>query len=420
MGMVWAVAGGIGPVLGGVFTSRVTWRWCFWVNLPISGVGFAILCFALKLHNPRTPIGPGLAAVDWLGSLTVIGGTLMVLMGLEFGNVEFPWDSPTVICLIVFGLVTVAVFVLIEWKVAKYPLMPLQLFKRRSNLAALGVSFFHGLTFIGGTYYLPLYFQAVLGASPLLSGVYVLPFTLSLAFTSAATGVFMKKTGKYLPPIWFGMVCMTLGFGLFVNLQTRADWARVVLFQIVAGIGVGCQFQPPLIALQATVEPRDIASATGTFGFARQLATSMSVVFGGVVFQNSMQKQYPALLAELGQDTASLLTGASAGANVAEVAALQGSAGDIARAAYWNSMKDMFIMYAAFSATGLVVSLFVRARHLSREHQEHKTGLDTMQTRASERKARDQERGASTKDEERGPHADGAKEAQQLNTAVAT
>jgi EmrB/QacA subfamily drug resistance transporter len=250
MGIVWALAGGVGPIVGGVFTEKVTWRWCFYVNLPISGVGMLILTFVLKLKNPRTPIRAGLAAVDWLGVVTVVGGTLMFLLGLEFGGVTFPWASPTVICLIVFGVLVSGLFVIVEWKFAKYPIIPMRLFKVRSNVASLAVSACHGFVFISASYYLPLYFQAVLGASPLLSGVYVLPFSISLAVASSATGIFIRKTGKYLPCIIFGMTVMTLGYGLFIDLESRANWAKIIIFQLIAGIGVGPNFQSPLISLQ--------------------------------------------------------------------------------------------------------------------------------------------------------------------------
>ncbi|KAK3954318.1 major facilitator superfamily domain-containing protein [Pseudoneurospora amorphoporcata] len=378
MGMVWALASAIGPILGGTFTSKVTWRWCFYINLPISGVGMAILAFVLKLHNPRTPIRQGLKAVDWVGSLTIVGGTLMILLGLEFGGVTYPWKSATVICLIVFGIVMIGIFGVIEWKVAEYPVIPMRLFKRRASVASLLVCACQGFVFISGSYYLPLYFQAVLGASPLLSGVYVLAFAMSLSIVSAATGVYIKKTGKYLPPIIFGMTVMTLGFGLFIDLEARPNWAKIILYQIVAGVGVGPNFQAPLIALQTTVPGRDVAAATGTFGFIRQLSTSISVVIGGVVFQNRMEKQHDRLVQELGPDNASLLTGGSAASNVGRLASLPPDQRQIAREAYFNALRVMYIVYVAFSALGLFISLFVGSRTLSKEHEEHKTGLDNM------------------------------------------
>ena len=377
MGIVWAAAS-VGPVLGGVFTSKVTWRWCFYVNLPISGVGIFVLAFVLKLHNPRTPMRQGLAAVDWLGSLTVVGATLMILLALEFGGVTQPWGSPTVVCLFVFGILTAILFVIVEWKIAKYPIIPIRLFSVGSNLASLGTTAFQGFVFISGSYYLPLYFQAVLGASPLLSGVYILPYVASSSLVSAASGGLIKKTGKYLPPIISGMFVMTLGYGLFIDLEPTANWAKIVLYQLIAGSGVGPNFQGPLIALQTMVEPRDMASATATYGFIRQISTSISIVVGGVVFQNRMQAQYPRLVAELGVETANLLSGANAASSVGLVAQLPDGPRRIAQEAYFDSIRIMYIMYTVFSGVGLIVSCFIGSQKLSKDHTEHKTGLDSM------------------------------------------
>ncbi|GKT91558.1 multidrug resistance protein Fnx1 [Colletotrichum tofieldiae] len=301
MGMVWAVASAVGPVMGGVFTSKVTWRWCFYINLPISGVGIVVLFFVLKLHNPRTPALEGLKAIDWIGTVTIIGGTLMFLFGLEFGGVSYPWSSPTVICLIVFGIVTIGIFAVNEWKYAKYPVIPMHLFNSWSNVAAFATAFCHAFAFISGSYWLPLYFQGVQGVSSLLSGVYLLPYVLSLSLMSAVAGVLIRKTGNYLYLIIGGMFVSTLGFGLFYNLPLDRNFTKIILYQIVAGLGIGPNFQSPLIAVQTSVEPRDIAAATSAFGFIRQMGTSISVVIGGVVFNNEMQKQYPRLRSSWGR-----------------------------------------------------------------------------------------------------------------------
>ena len=343
--------------------------------VPITGTVFILLCIFLHLDNPKTPVWDGLKAVDWAGSLAIVGGTLMLLLGLEFGGVTYPWSSAKVICLIIFGIVVAGLFVINEWKFARYPVMPLRLFKHRSNIASLGACFCHGYVFIAGTYYLPLYFQAVLGATPLLSGVYVLPFALSLSFVSGATGAFIKKTGKYLPAIWFGLVVMCLGFGLFIDLDPKANWTKIIIFEIVAGIGVGPNFQSPLIALQSMVPPRDIATATATFGFVRNLSTSISVVIGGVVFQNEMQKRYPSLVAALGRSTANELSGGSAGASVGIVKQLPPAQRVIARDAFFHSLRTMWVMYVAFAGLGVFISLFIGNQKLSKEHQVTKTGL---------------------------------------------
>ncbi|CAK7231062.1 hypothetical protein SCUCBS95973_007785 [Sporothrix curviconia] len=402
-GLVWAVSGAIGPIIGGAFTEHASWRWCFYINLPISGLGMAMLIFVLHLHNPRTPIRAGLAAVDWLGSFAVIAGTLLVLLGLTFGGgVMYPWKSAAVISMIVIGALTLVVFAFIEARVARYPIIPLRLFRSRVAIASFVCCFFHGIVFVSGSYYLPLYFQAVVGATPLLSGVYVVPYSIGLSITGAVTGLAIKKTGKYLVFIIGGFVLLTVGFGLFTNLGAEANWAKVILYQIVAALGVGPNFQSTLLSLHTTVERRDIASATATFGFIRQMATTISVVLGGVVFQNQMQRQHDSLVASMGASAADLLTGSSAASSVYLVDDLTGPALTAARMAYWNAIQTMYIMYAAMAGAGLVVSFFITQTTLSKEHVDHKTGLEGMRGRDDEKKQQKAENTLASSDGETG------------------
>ncbi|KAI9815661.1 MAG: hypothetical protein M1826_001970 [Phylliscum demangeonii] len=381
VGLTWAFASGIGPILGGVFTQKASWRWCFYINLPCSGLTFGVLFFFLKLETPTTSLAAGLKAIDWIGIITIVSGTVMVLLGLEFGGVTFPWSSATVICLIVCGLLAGVAFVINEWKFARHPIIPLRLFGRRSNCAALLTCFIHGFVFIAGFYYLPLYFQAVRGATPLLSGVYLLPFVFTLSIFVTVTGLVIRRTGRYLETIWFGTSVMTLGLGLFVRLGPTSSWAEIVLYQLVAGVGVGPNFQAPLIALLSLIPPRDIATATATFGFTRNLATSISVVVGGVVFQNAMQTQLGRLQTQLGPALAAELGGAAAGANVRVVNALPPAQRAIARQAFAAALRQMWILFVAVSAVGIVVSLFIGKQTLSKEH--HRLSTTTSLTHDS-------------------------------------
>lgn len=331
-------------------------------------------------------------AIDWPGALLIIGGTLMFLFGIEYGGETYPWDSAIVLCLIIFGLLTIAIFGVCQWKLSKYPIIPLRIFRYRSNIAALGVCFCHGFTFIGTSYYLPLYFQAVLGASPILSGVYVLASAVALSLASMATGIFIRKTGKYLPPIYAGLAFMTFGVGLFISFGATPNWGKIIGFQIVAGIGIGPLFQAPLIALQSLIAPRDIATATSTFGFTRTLASAIGIVVGQTVFQNEMASHAAQLSADLGPSIANLIGGGNAGASIGLINTLDAAGKAVVRTAYAQSLSRMWILYTCSAAVGLCVSLLITKNNLKTQHEETATGLEAQERARMEAKAEDVER----------------------------
>jgi len=155
------------------------------------------LLLFLDVHNPHTKLGEGVMAVDWFGTLSILAVTLLLLLGLDFGGTTFPWDSPKVICLIVFGTLMIGFFLFSEKRLAKYPLMPLSMFKNWSNNAAFLVTFAHGMVSIGAEYYLPLYFQSVKQALPIRSGILILPMMVTEAAVDIMVGILIHQTGRY-------------------------------------------------------------------------------------------------------------------------------------------------------------------------------------------------------------------------------
>jgi MFS family permease len=249
MGVVWAVAGTAGPVIGGALTQLVSWRWCFWINLPVCAISFVLLLLFLDVHNPRTKLGEGLMAVDWCGTLSILAVTLLLLLGLDFGGTTFPWDSPKVIGLIVFGTLMIGVFLFSEKRLARYPLMLLSMFENWSNNATFLLAFAHSMVAIGVEYYLPLYFQSVKRASPIHSGILMLPMMVTTAAVDITVGIVIHRTGRYREITWAGATIMTLGTGLYINFRADTSMARIIGFEIVGGIGVALLFQTPMIAM---------------------------------------------------------------------------------------------------------------------------------------------------------------------------
>ncbi|OKL58074.1 hypothetical protein UA08_06487 [Talaromyces atroroseus] len=382
---MWAFAGAVGPLVGGALTQEVSWRWVYWINLPVCGTAFVLIFFSLDVHNPRTPFLQGIKAVDWFGSLSILGLTLMLLLGLNFGGETFSWSSPQVICLIVFGCLMSLVFIYCEKRLAKYPLMPLSVFREITNIACFVVTFCQGMVFLGGEYYLPLYFQSAKGASPMRSGVLVLPIVLTESFMSAFVGFFMHQTGRYREVIFVGTILTTLGTGLYIDLDVDSSLAKIVLYQIVTGLGTGCLFAPPIIALQVNVSQAETASATATLGFIRNLATAVSIVLGGVIFQNSMNLRKSDLRAAgLTANETNLFAGESASASIL---LLDGVIADpaqrrVVRDAWSWSLSNIWILYTCVAAVGVVASCFVKKMQLNKneEYVETKTGISEKAT----------------------------------------
>lgn len=284
--LVWAIGSAIGPVIGGSFTTKASWRWCFWINLPIGAVVLIVLVFFLNLPSPRTPVFAGLKAIDWGGCTLIIGAALMILLGLDFGSITFPWSSATVVCLIVFGLVTIGVFILNEWKFAKHPVIPLRLFTKRSTVAAYFVWACNFYILIGLSYYLPLYSQSVLGADALESGVHLIPLIVACSLSAACTGAYIQKTGKYLTITYIAHVMLCLGTGLLISVRVGENLTKLIIFQVITGLGIGMNIEPPLIAAQAAMTVMDTAVIQATMTFIRSLATTVAVVVGGVIVSN--------------------------------------------------------------------------------------------------------------------------------------
>ena len=386
MGGVWAIAGSTGPLIGGALAELASWRYCFWINLPVCGLSFVLLLIFLDVHNPRTKLSDGLGAIDWHGTLCFLAFSILVLLGLNFGGGAFAWNSATVICLLVIGTVMIGTFLYSERRLAKYPLMPMNIFKTLSNNAVIITAVGHSMVQIGSEFYLPLFFQSVRQASPLRSGILLLPLTCTAAFTDITAGIAIHRLGRYREFIWIGVTLMTVGTGLYIDFGVNTTLAKMIGYQIVSGFGIALLFQAPMLAIHNTVAQSDVASAGATLGFLRSLGNSLSVVLGGVVFSNSMNEQHTAL-ASAGLSTPNLeaLSGSKAAANVEIVKNITDTLQQLAvKEAFAWSVRNIFIMYTSIAAVTIIASIFVKQGHMSNDHVETKTGINNLSKREVE------------------------------------
>ena len=205
-----------------------------------------------------------------------------------------------------------------------------------------------------------------------------MPITFTQAIIGIITGLVMHKTGRYIEILWAGVVMLALGNGLYISLDAASPFGKIVPFEIIAATGAGFLFQPPLIALQAHVAPKDTASATATLGLVRNLATSLAIVIGGVLFANGMDSQKAEYLGKgLSANLTQTFSGASAAANVMLVDTISDPVQRMAvKDAFANSLRGIWILSTCTAACAVLACGFISKQILSKVHVEVRTGLE--------------------------------------------
>ncbi|GAB7365807.1 hypothetical protein MBLNU230_g7140t1 [Neophaeotheca triangularis] len=356
----------LGPVLGGLLTSYITWRWCFWINLPFIGVALPITAILMDL--PKIPYSadiPSLYAVDWLGSTLVIAATTLFLVGLQSGGILAPWSSATVIGLLIGGGVAFALFLLSQ-RFHLNPIMPPRIFSSQSPAACIAIAFLHGFTYIAFLYYLPFYFQLALGASPVDSGVWLLITAIPLSFVTVGGALLIRKTGRYRPTLLVSAAALTLGAGLSILFPAHRNWALIVVVQLVLAMGIGPLFQAPLLALQASTAREDVSRANGAFAFVRTLSSAIGLVVGQVVLQNELQTRL-SQLGDIGLPQSLLDRIADQITVLADVGNLSPVQQRALQTAFTDSLDRLWVVYTATAGAALVATLFVKHFPLATE-----------------------------------------------------
>ncbi|PSS06598.1 hypothetical protein PHLCEN_2v3656 [Hermanssonia centrifuga] len=292
--LTWALASGVGPPIGGALAEKASWRWLFYLNLPVTGVAFGLVWMFLKVRTPHGSIKAKLARVDWLGNLIIIAGTTLAIVGLTFGGIRFPWVSAQVLAPLIIGVLTIIGFIMYERYIPGEPAVPWAVISNRTSLAGYMTTMAHGIIMISLIYYLPVYFQATLGSSPLGSAVKGLPSCLIIAPFALMSGLSIHFIKRYRPTITLGWMLLIAGFGILSLLKAGDSTAKWVGFQIVAAAGTGMLFSSPIFAVLVDLPVERTASATATFVFTRTFAQTWGITIASTVLQNELKKKLPA------------------------------------------------------------------------------------------------------------------------------
>jgi EmrB/QacA subfamily drug resistance transporter len=353
MGGVFAIASVVGPLIGGFLTEKASWRWVFYVNIPVGAVALAVI--AVVLHHPTERHSH---RIDYEGAVALAIGAGLITLGLTWGGTQYAWGSWQVLACFIVGALSVVAFIAIERRAAE-PLIPLRLFRISIFNTASTMAFLVGMAMFGALVYLPVFFQVVHGVTPTQSGLWLLPLMGGLLAASIFGGRMISKIGRYRAFPIAGTLLIAVGMFLLSRIGVDSGYPFIALGMAVLGVGLGLVMPVLVLAVQNAVDRSDMGTATSASTFFRSIGGVFGVAIFGSIFAKRLAYWLPRELpvaAHITTAKANLLLHAPP----AKLDQLPAPIHAGLITAFSNSLHTVFLVAVPFGVAAFVVSLLLR------------------------------------------------------------